>query len=128
MYAPFSFSNFQSQEDFIQNFGTSIILQIYKHMSQMVLKDLKNHLATYSDPTRTLHQESIASSLKDYFTSLLSIKLKSFQPSDLDLEFLRKNAYTTLKNDLKPDLANLDPPTVEYLKKIGSTLFRLEFN
>lgn len=128
MYSSFSFSNFQQQDDFIQNFGTDILLQIYKHMSQMVLKDLKKHLTPFSEPTKTLHQDSILSSLKDYLTSLLSIKLKSFQPSNLDLQFLRKNAYTTLKNDLRPDLANINPDTVEYLKKIGNTLFRLEFN
>ena len=46
----------------------------------------------------------------------------------MDIEFLRKNAYTTLKNDLGPDLEKIDADTVEYLKKVGQKLFRLEGN
>lgn len=58
----FSFSNFTQQEDFITSFGSSIILQIYKLMSQMVLKDLRKYLTTFHEPTKTSHTESILSS------------------------------------------------------------------
>ena len=116
----------KQQEDFIKNYGNNVLTICLTKMNELVIKNIADVLCQFESTKKMEFLEKVISYLKEYLSGLLALKFKRYQPTDSDIQFLKKCAVLSISQTYQSMLPE-GHELPHYLEELGRSSFRLEY-